>query len=74
MSKTRCKFECTKVTEEKDSTFHYEFYAVVAGYEDEGSENGQFFKYTPSGFFQLGCVNDQGFEVGKEYYIDISEA
>lgn len=42
---------------------------------DPTSENGQFFKYTPSGSIQMGVVNPAAanqFVEGKEYYIDFT--
>ena len=41
------------------------------------AENDSFFKFTPSGQLHLATVNHPAadrFEVGKEYYIDISPA
>lgn len=45
--------------------------------ENPESENGQFFKYTPSGQISLSVVNvdtASHFQVGKEYYVDFSPA
>lgn len=73
--KTRAKFECIKRTEEKDGGFSFEFHAVVGNYSEEPeSENAKFFKFTPSGFLSIGMTHDHGFEVGKEYYLDFSNA
>lgn len=47
--------------------------AVVSG----SAENESFFKWTPSAEMSLATVNPSAaaqFEVGKEYYIDISLA
>lgn len=47
--------------------------AVMSGSE----ENKKFFAWTPSGKIELQTVNpDAGkaFELGKEYYVDFSEA
>lgn len=64
----RCKFVCSH-KEGQNVAFH----PVYSGSE----ENKQFFAATPGGQFQLYIVNpsvlDQ-FEIGKEYYIDISAA
>lgn len=73
MSKTtRCKMKCTEVLEQEACGFSYAFEPVYS--EDKESENAKFFKFTPSGKLELGCTNGHGFEVGKEYYIDVSEA
>lgn len=42
-----------------------------------GSENHEFWQYTPSGEIKLGTINPeawQQFEIGKEYYVDFSPA
>lgn len=69
---TRCKMTCIEVLEQEGQGHSYKFEPVYS--PDEKSENAQFFKFTPSGKLELGCTNGHGFEVGKEYYIDISEA
>ena len=70
----RCKFVCTQETRNKDAQkgilSSYDFMAVTSGSE----ENKEFFAYTPSGSFKVGTVHSGLFEVGKEYYFDISEA
>ena len=41
------------------------------------AENEQFYKYTPSGKLELSTINADAigqFELGKEFYIDISPA
>lgn len=67
---TRCKFVCNL----KDEKTGYScFSPVYSGSE----ENKQFFKYTPGGelrFFTVNASVYNNFEMGKEYYIDISEA
>jgi len=68
--KTRCKMECTSVKESSDKQFDYTFSPVIG----ESEENKKFFKYTPGGNLNLFCTNGHDFEVGKEYYIDISLA
>lgn len=45
--------------------------------KDPDSENSKFWEYTPVGKLELGSIKkDIGalFEIGKEYYIDISPA
>lgn len=49
----------------------------VGGYHDNSPENKGFWKATPSGKVELGCVNlaaADSFELGKEYYIDFTPA
>jgi len=73
---TRCKFVCNSVKKMKGwsgvSSFLYEaeFTAVSQGSE----ENKSFFQYTPSGHLSVGTYKEDVFEVGKEYYLDITEA
>lgn len=49
----------------------------VGGNGDPQHENTKFWQSSPSGKFELGCVNKEAsaqFEVGAAYYIDISRA
>ncbi len=44
---------------------------------DPHDENSKFWAATPSGKLEIGCANPAAaaqFEVGKEYYIDVSPA
>jgi hypothetical protein len=44
---------------------------------DGSAENKEFYKYSPSGAIELGTVNEAAaamFEVGKEYYVDFTQA
>lgn len=71
----RCKFECITKTERKGwgdtaKVYEYEFMAVTSG----SDENKAFFAATPSGSLKVGCVRDDQFEIGKQYYLDISLA
>ena len=71
--KTRCKFKCTHVEaqgSESDPQQYARFEAVVSG----SPENESFFRWTPSGQLSLGVVRGGQFEVGKEYYLDITPA
>lgn len=46
---------------------------VICGSE----ENSRFYKYTPSGSLLLSTINQAAFdqfEVGKEYYVDVTPA
>ena len=72
----RCKFKCQSVAKRigwnAASPFLYEadFSAVMDGSE----ENKAFFAATPSGSLKVGTVKVDVFEVGKEYYLDITPA
>ena len=44
---------------------------------DGSEENKMFFSYTPWGEIRIGTVNQEAikeFKVGKEYYVDFTEA
>lgn len=50
---------------------------VPVGYDHRNpdSENSKFWKASPSGSFELGCVNPEvvsHFKVGQEVYIDLT--
>jgi hypothetical protein len=68
-------FECVSVTKRKGWSGHAilhdaEFMAVQSG----SDENKSFFAATPSGSLKVTMVVPDVFEVGKLYYLDISEA
>jgi hypothetical protein len=49
----------------------------VYGNNDPNHENTKFWEASPSGSFELGTINADAaaiFELGQEYYIDISRA
>lgn len=49
---------------------------LTAVYSDS-PENKQFFKWTPNGSISIGVLNQEAwkqFELGKEYYVDFSDA
>lgn len=72
----RCKFTCISKREykhwdrAKGNLYEYEFSAVTSGSE----ENAQFFEATPSGTLKVGTVKDGSFEVGQDYYLDLTPA
>lgn len=72
---TRCKFTCSEPTEREGWNGHKTLFAAkfrpVYG---NSEENKKFFEATPSGLLEIGCFAKKSFEVGKEYYLDISEA
>lgn len=68
----RAKFECTHKVQDVNG-WMITFKPVTSG----SAENEKFYKYTPSGGLDIGTINDDAadqFEVGKEYYLDISPA
>lgn len=67
---TRAKFECTSKTETKDNGWSYILQAVVG----DSEENKKFFKWTPGGNINIFVVRDDVFNVGKQYYVDFTEA
>lgn len=54
----------------KATIYRYEFQVVYTG----SPENDEFFASTPGGTLSFYSVASQSFEVGKEYYLDISPA
>lgn len=70
----RCKMRCIRTGQRPgwrnpgEKIHDAEFSAVTDG----SSENAEFFAATPAGKLELGVLNEQHFEVGKEYYIDIT--
>ena len=77
MMAVRTKFVCKEIsnsspnTDENGKTVKLE--AVIA----DSVENKEFFQWTPSGTISFACVNPQAceqFEVGKEYYVDLTPA
>jgi len=71
--KTVCKFKCQSVTELENDTKNS---VLVPVYDSNPeSENGKFWKFTPSGKLELNCTNKNvSFVPGKEYMIEITEA
>lgn len=69
----RCKFIVDSVTKTRYGSAIVKMSPVTTGSE----ENKKFWEYTPSGSFEISTVKDsvvEQFEVGKEYYFDISKA
>ena len=71
MTPVRCKMMCTEVVHLLNDRKTYKF---VPQYSDvEGSENKKFWEYAPDGSMEFNYAKgDLEFEVGKEYYVDIS--
>lgn len=75
MAIVRAKFECVGIEDQPEfESKSVSFSPVIDGSE----ENKSFSKYTPSGNLHLQISYDteasNAFEVGKEYYLDFSEA
>lgn len=75
---TRCKFVCSSITDHgKDHNGKkkrsVDMNAVYSA--DPNHENKAFWDASPGGNFKLSWINTNvDFEVGKEYYLDITEA
>lgn len=70
----RCKYRCAEVTKKaawNSPKFLYtaKFFAVTSG----SPENDKFFEFTPSGSLEIGTYKEDNFEVGQEYYLDITK-
>lgn len=68
--KVRAKMICEETGSRQSGTHFAKFHPVTGTSE----ENEKFFKWTPCGRLELDVLNNQYFEVGKEYYIDIIRA
>ena len=72
----RAKFFCSK--NEKYDGVDGKIHNVELKSVYEGSaENKEFWKWTPNGQLNLGTINPSAaeyFEVGKEYYLDLTKA
>lgn len=69
----RCKFLCCKRIVSEDGSAQIGLGAVIEG----SDENKEFFKWTPAGnleFFSVNPAAAEKLELGKFYYVDISEA
>lgn len=74
MNTVRAKMKVTEITQRE---FGKSIKLTPVYSSDPESENGKFYKQTPGGSLDLSTVNDEAakqFEVGKEYYIDITKA
>lgn len=74
MPQVRAKFKVVEITERE---FGKSVTLQPVYSSDPNSENGQFYKATPGGKIELSTVNDEAakqFEIGKEFYVDFTEA
>lgn len=70
----RAKFRCNSITIHEGDTREYSFSAV---YGKDGTDNAQWSKWTPNGSLKMTINNPacfDKFEVGKEYYLDFTQA
>jgi hypothetical protein len=65
----RCKFRCHNRLREPNG-WCYMFHPVYEGSE----ENKRFFQATPYGSLTIGAMQEGLFEIGQEYYLDLSPA
>lgn len=76
---TKAKFRCDGKSVQEyggDNCFRQVNFTPVYDSNPE-SENGRFYKSTPSGKLELGGVSEEiynGFEPGKQYFLTIEEA
>lgn len=72
----RAKFVVQEKIERNDSNGNgFEIRLTAVYDDDENSENGQFFKYTPNAEIRLQTINREAsreFFVGSEYYVDFT--
>lgn len=75
-----CKFVCQSITRQLGYVYkdgksemkevnNVRFSVVTSG----SDENKEFFAATPSGSIEFSYVHPVGFELGKEYYVEIKE-
>lgn len=72
---TRCKFVCREITKSKHWDKSKDAFLFVAKFNpviDGSEENKKFYSYTPSGSLEIGQYSEDIFEVGKEYFIDVT--
>jgi hypothetical protein len=70
----RCKFKCHEVTKRVGwggNPFVYAAKLTVVT-DQTSEENKAFFAATPSGSLEVGTVKQDVFEVGREYYVDLT--
>jgi len=71
----RCKFKCIEVSKRVGWGENKVLYAAtMTPVTCDSEENKKFFAATPAGKFEVSTVVVDLFEIGKEYYIDISPA
>ena len=76
---TRAKFYVVSLTKQKmwDSADGIGTVIKLSPVMDGSAENKEFYKFSPSGSIELGTVNESAasmFAIGKEYYVDFTQA
>lgn len=74
---TRCKFRCVEVTKGcswRGAPAEFLYAAKFRAVTDESEENRKFWAATPAGSLEVSTIREDVFEVGKEYFLDISAA
>lgn len=69
---TRAKFKVVETLKREDGN-EVTLHPVTCG----SPENESFFRWTPYGEIKIGTINEEAskqFEVGKEYYVDFTQA
>lgn len=72
----RAKFKCQSKVMHGEGNQQYAALSFNASY-GEGKDNKDWSRWTPSGSLTMSITNPSAFdwfEVGKEYYLDFSEA
>lgn len=78
MPTVRCKYACHEITTRRhwdarkngEKLYVAKFTPVVDG----SPENAAFYEATPAGTLEIGTIKVMPFEIGKSYYLDITEA
>lgn len=75
----RAKFKVVSLTQREhwDKTKGFLHDVVMQPVVSGSKENESFYAATPSGQIQLATINDEAakqFQIGKEFYVDFSEA
>lgn len=74
----RAKFTCQKIVIHQSGKEELREVHLNPVYDaNPESENGKFFKWTPSGEIRLGVLNKaawEKFEIGKSYYVEFTPA
>lgn len=74
---TRCKVVCVRTSQstygygQSEKVMHEAEFQAVHG---NSPENSRFFAATPNCTIKTGILTQQFFKIGKEYYLDFTEA
>lgn len=74
----RCKFRCVAIAQTEHWDRQHGHYLHTASFaaadKDKSPENRAFFEATPTVNVQIGTMKADHFSVGREYYVDFTEA